>query len=64
MSNQKENRVLNRMGARELSQAETESVSGAYLIRPICSFNPLTCAVDQNPTQPGPCIPPPPACPN
>ena len=59
-----EKRVLSRLNARELTQQEAESVSGAITTRPVCSFNTLTCAVDQNPNQPGPCIPPPPACPN
>lgn len=54
MSNQQENRVLTRMGARELSQAETECINGAIL-RPRCTFNPVTCAMD------GICSPPP-AC--
>jgi hypothetical protein len=58
MSNQKENRVLSRLGARELSQLETESVSGGIVHRPVCTFISLTCQLDG----PFPCIPPPPAC--
>ena len=53
MSNQ-ENRVLSRQGARELTQKETESVNGA-IIRPKCTWDPVTCTMD------GQCSPPP-AC--
>jgi len=58
MSNQQENRVLSRLGARELNQLETESVSGAIQGRRVCTFNSITCQLDG----PFPCIPPPPAC--
>ena len=54
MSNQQESRVLSRLGARELSPAETESVNGA-IYRPRCTFDPVTCVMD------GVCSPPP-AC--
>ena len=56
MSNHKENdRVLSRLGARELSNQEIEEVSGGLKIRPRCTFDPVTCAMD------GICSPPP-AC--
>jgi hypothetical protein len=57
MSNQPENRVLSRLGARELNQLETECVSGG-IQRKVCTFNSITCQLDG----PFPCIPPPPAC--
>jgi hypothetical protein len=46
MSNQQEIRVLSRQSARELSQSETESVNGAFILFPRCTFNPVTCAID------------------
>jgi hypothetical protein len=56
MSNQNENdRVLSRMGARELAKQEIEEVSGGIKVFPRCTFNPVTCAMD------GVCSPPP-AC--
>jgi hypothetical protein len=58
MSNQQENRVLSRLGARELNQLETECVNGAIIQRRVCTFNSITCQLDG----PFPCIPPPPAC--
>ena len=58
MSNQEENRVLSRMGARELNHLESKCVGGAIVGRPVCSFNSITCQLDG----PFPCIPPPPAC--
>jgi hypothetical protein len=51
MSNQHENRVLSRLGARELTQEETQSVNGA--LRPKCTWDPRTCQMD------GQCSPPP-----
>ncbi len=54
MSNSKNDRVLSRMGARELTNVEMEAVSGG-IIFPRCTFNPATCAMD------GICSPPP-AC--
>jgi hypothetical protein len=53
MSKQEDNRVLSRIGARELSEKETEQVSGAFIIRPRCTLNPVTCTMD------GICSPPP-----
>ncbi|HEV3036822.1 MAG TPA: hypothetical protein VHA33_03450 [Candidatus Angelobacter sp.] len=49
-----DNRVLSRLGARELTELETAEVSGA-IIRPRCTFDPRTCVMD------GICSPPP-AC--
>jgi hypothetical protein len=60
MSNQRENRVLSRLGARELNELEMESVSGAIVGRRVCTFISVTCTLDG----PFPCIPPPPACGN
>ena len=54
MSNTKTDRVLGRMGARELTKLEMEAVSGG-IIFPRCTFDPKTCAMD------GVCSPPP-AC--
>ena len=54
MSNSKNDRVLSRMGARELTNLEMEEVSGG-IIRPRCTFDPKTCVMD------GICTPPP-AC--
>src|SRR6266851_1453361 len=52
MSNNNENnRVLGRVGARELTERELQLVNGA-IIRPRCSFDPVTCATD------GLCSPP------
>ena len=55
MSNPQDNRVLSRQGARELTQQETECVNGAFIYRPRCTFDPVTCVMD------GICSPPP-AC--
>jgi hypothetical protein len=56
MSKQEENnRVLSRIGARVLTEQETEQVSGAFILRPRCTLDPVTCAMD------GICSPPP-AC--
>lgn len=57
MSDLRDNRVLSRQAARELSQQEIECVNGAFG-RHVCSFDPITCQLDG----PFPCIPPPPAC--
>jgi hypothetical protein len=40
------NRVLNRLGARELSVAEYEQVGGGFAITNACTFNPKTCKMD------------------
>jgi hypothetical protein len=48
------NRVLGRLGGRELTEKELGEVSGGLLL-PRCTFNPVTCAMD------GICSPPP-AC--
>lgn len=37
MANQKENRVLSRMGARELSNQETQNVQGGFFTLAPCS---------------------------
>jgi hypothetical protein len=55
MSNQQDNRVLSRQGARELNEQETEYVNGAIRAINKCTWNPFTCAMD------GQCSPPP-AC--
>ncbi|HXB20857.1 MAG TPA: hypothetical protein VNV88_05700 [Candidatus Solibacter sp.] len=59
MPNHNENdRVLSRMGARELTEQEIEEVSGGKrkgIVRPRCTLDPVTCAMD------GICSPPP-AC--
>ena len=56
MSKLQDNRVLGRMGAREMTGQETQQVSGGFIIiRPRCTFDPKTCAMD------GICSPPP-AC--
>jgi hypothetical protein len=53
MSNQNQNdRVLSRMGARELTEQEIDEVSGGLIIRPRCTFDPKTCVMD------GMCSPP------
>ena len=57
MSNHNENdRVLSRVGARELTELELEEVSGGKKVFPRrCTLDPKTCAMD------GICSPPP-AC--
>jgi hypothetical protein len=45
MSDQIDNRVLGRIGARLLNEAELEEVNGGYSIS-TCTFNPKTCAMD------------------
>lgn len=45
MSEQTDNRVLGRMGARLLNEAELNEVNGGYAIS-TCTFNPKTCAMD------------------
>ncbi len=55
MSNSKYDRVLSRVGARELTNLEMEAVSGGIIFRPRCTFDPVTCFMD------GVCSPPP-AC--
>ena len=52
MSNQQPKRVLSRLGSRELTKQEMESVNGA-IIRPKCTWDPVTCTMD------GQCSPPP-----
>lgn len=54
LNNEKTERVLSRMGARELSEQELEQVGGGFRY-PRCTFNPVTCVMD------GICTPPP-AC--
>ncbi len=47
MSQNDERRVLNRLGARELTARECEQVSGALIIRTgVCTIDPKTCAMD------------------
>jgi hypothetical protein len=47
MSNPQDNsRVLSRLGARVLTDKEAEQVSAAMIIRPRCTFNPVTCVTD------------------
>jgi len=56
MLERKENtRVLGRLGARELTRTEYEQVGGGFILRPRCTFDPVTCTMD------GICSPPP-AC--
>lgn len=50
-----EDRVLTRLHARVLTEEELEQVPGGFIIRPRCTFDPVTCAMD------GVCSPPP-AC--
>ena len=46
MSNQqKDNRVLGRLGARLLSESELDQATGGFAV-PTCTFNPQTCAMD------------------
>jgi hypothetical protein len=52
MSNQENQRVLGRIGARMLTEQEATQVSGG-LRTGLCTFNPTTCAMD------GDCSPPP-----
>ena len=54
MTENSENRVLSRMGARQLSDAQLEQVGGGFF-RPRCTLDPVTCVMD------GICSPPP-AC--
>ena len=37
------NRVLGRVGARELTEQEVEQVGGGFIYPPRCTFNPVTC---------------------
>lgn len=46
MSNNENDRVLSRMGARELSELETAEVSGGIIRFPRCTFDPKTCFID------------------
>ena len=55
MSNKNDDRVLGRMGARELTELETGDVSGGLRFPPRCTFDLRTCVMD------GVCTPPP-AC--
>lgn len=45
MSDQMDNRVLGRMGARLLTEEELNDVNGGFAISR-CTFNPQTCAMD------------------
>lgn len=47
-----EARVLNRAGARVITEQELKAVSGAFNTG-LCTFNPTTCAIDND------CSPPP-----
>jgi hypothetical protein len=42
MSNQQDDRVLCRKGARDLKEEEFNLVSGGVVITHVCSFNPVT----------------------
>jgi hypothetical protein len=46
MSKNDERRVLNRLGARELSDRECQQVPGAFIQTHNCTFNFVTCTVD------------------
>lgn len=46
MQEQKDNRVLMRQGARELSQEELDSVAGARHTATKCTFDPATGHTD------------------
>jgi len=53
MSNQQGNRVLSRLGARELNPKEMECVNGGFRPPlPICTFNAITCQLDGQPCKP------------
>lgn len=44
---QKETRVLNRLGARQLTEQECAQVMGAFIIHTgVCTIDPKTCAMD------------------
>ncbi len=45
MSQKDERRVLNRLGARQLTDKECEQVSGAIRTG-VCTIDPKTCAMD------------------
>lgn len=49
---QPETRVLGRLGARVITEQEMNLVSGAFNTG-LCTFNPTTCAIDND------CSPPP-----
>lgn len=46
-NNTEDNRVLSRLHGRELSAAECEQISGAFIIhtKP-CTLDPITCVMD------------------
>jgi hypothetical protein len=48
MSQNDERRVLNRMGARQLSDKECEQVRGAIIHTGVCTIDPKTCAMDND----------------
>lgn len=48
MAENKENRTLSRMGARELSAAEVALVSAGFKLTHVCTFDFTTCIADQD----------------
>lgn len=49
MKNRETNRVLSRIGARELTPKEVEHVSGGVHTETVCSFNAKTKTADGDP---------------
>lgn len=49
MKNRETNRVLSRIGARELTPKEAEHVSGGVRTETVCSFNGKTKTADGDP---------------
>lgn len=48
MSQTKEDRVLSRSHARELTAAEVEQVSAGFKLTHVCTFDFTTCIADQD----------------
>ncbi len=49
MANHEDNRVLNRIGARDLTPEEAEDVSGGITTKTKCTFEPITKTHDGDP---------------
>ena len=55
LKNKEDSRVLSRLGARELSPAEYDSIGAGFQTKP-CTLNPKTCFIDGD-CRPQECVP-------